>query len=207
MTPAEALRAALVTRSTRGGRFQEGAVMVHRRTIMGQEVLNFFCTIETLAECAREIGISRRLLNEEIRLGRVEASQGHILDLTVHNDFLGGRAWELPSKTPEKKPRKPRASARKVKQTDAELLCAELAKRTDSVIDGGVRVLGPNHFKCYKSTLLKAAIGLGGDPVQVDREFYRNEIEIVADEMAGYRGHCDPVLEFLVHSDLKLKQS
>jgi hypothetical protein len=94
----------------------------------------------------------------------------------------------------------PRAPA---ERTAAERLVAQLQSQQGTVIDGAVRVLGPNHFKSYRSILLKAALAAGWERESFEQELRRGEIEVVS-EIAGYVGHTNPILEYIIHPGLVL---
>lgn len=75
------------------------------------------------------------------------------------------RIRALPScgevRAPRPVPSKPRKAPAKTSKaaalTPAELLCSELRARQGSVLDGAVKVIGPNRFKSYYDQLLSAS--------------------------------------------------
>jgi hypothetical protein len=100
-------------------------------------------------------------------------------------------------------------SARPAKSPQAEAtatsdrLIAALRAREGSVLERGVRVLGANRFKSYKSVLEQEWDKIGGTMTQLDERLYRNDIEALSEE-GGYSGGRSAgqraaIIEYVVH--------
>ena len=109
-------------------------------------------------------------------------------------------------------PRQPREPVPAPVQTSAERLIHALRAREGSVIDRGVRVIGPNRFKSYFDALRGAWAELGGEPADLEAEMHRGEIEVLTEEAGlgsragrGVGGNRHATLiEYVVHPDLRL---
>lgn len=109
-------------------------------------------------------------------------------------------------------PRQPREPTPAPVQTPAERLIHALRAREGSVIDRGVRVIGPNRFKSYFDALRGAWAELGGEPADLEAEMRRGEIEVLTEEAGlgsragrGVGGNRHATLiEYVIHPDLRL---
>jgi hypothetical protein len=78
-----------------------------------------------------------------------------------------------------------------------------LRAREGSVLDLGVKVLGPAHFKSYASVLRRSWRALGGTDAELDDRMRRGDIEIL-NEQGGYAsgrsdGQRASIIEYVVH--------
>lgn len=104
---------------------------------------------------------------------------------------------------PARKRRAPQEAPVAVEGVSPETLRAELRNREGSVLDMGVRVLGPDRFKSYKKTLYSAFLAADGNAEDFDQRLRVNDIEVLSEE-GGYSpgaraGERAVVLEYVVH--------
>ena len=100
------------------------------------------------------------------------------------------------------RPKAPPSSRAAPTLSAAQALITALQARQGTVIDGGVRIVGPNRFTSYMDTLMKAVAAAGGGRESAERELRRGEIEVVS-EMPGL-GRKHAIVEYVVHPGLVL---